>query len=146
MKLTLPARAPVPAFRDEVDRLFDFMKGVPFAAPLRPVETVWTPPLDFAETEKEFVVKLEVPGIAKEDLEVEVEGRVLMLTGRRDLTHEGKGVDYFWREREQGRFVRTIDLPAAVDPAGVTATCLEGVMTVRLPKAEPKIKNRIAVK
>jgi HSP20 family protein len=136
------------ATRDELDRLFDrFLGGFPFALPEAPaIETLWSPNLDFSETEKEYVVRLEVPGIPKEDLEVNLDGRVLTLTGRREFQKEEKGEEFFWRERQFGKFVRTMQLPAPVDPTKVQAIYAEGIMTVRMPKLETSAKTRIAIK
>jgi HSP20 family protein len=70
----------------------------------------------------------------------------LTLSGRRDFAKEEKTEEYFWQEREQGRFVRAIQLPGAVDKAKVAATYENGVMTIRLPKTEPSAKDRISIK
>jgi HSP20 family protein len=136
----------VPTIRDEFDRLFRaFNDQELFAQPSR-TETLWNPALDFSETDKEYIARLEVPGIPKENLEVTVEGRLLTISGRREFQNEKKTEEYYWREREEGRFSRSIELPAAVDPAKVAATCDDGVMTVRLPKAEPTVKNQVQIK
>lgn len=147
MKLIAPTRFPMTTLRDEFDRIFDQLSPTAvFGQPARAFEKMWTPTLDFSENEKEFIVRLEVPGIPKDDLEVTVDGRTLTVSGRREFEKEEKTEDYFWRERQQGRFVRVVQLPGAVNATNVAATCQEGVMTVRLPKAEPTIKSRIAIK
>ena len=147
MKLTKAAPTSVATIRDEFDRLFDQLRttGLFMPAP-RVFETMWSPSVDFSENEKEYIVRLEAPGIPKEDLEVNVEGQTMTVAGRRDFEKEEKTEEYFWREREAGRFVRTIQLPSAVDRAKVTAEYLNGIMTVRLPKTEPAAKTRIAIK
>jgi HSP20 family protein len=147
MKLIAPNRFPIATIRDDFDRIFDqFSTSALFGHPAPAGEKMWTPSLDFSENEKEFVVRLEVPGIPKDDLEVTVDGRVLTVSGRRTFEQENKTEEFFWREREQGRFVRVMHLPGAVNAANIAATCQEGVMTVRLPKAEPTIKSRIQIK
>lgn len=147
MKLIAPTRIPMATIRDEFDRIFDqFSPTGLFGPPSPTLEKMWNPTLDFSENEKEFIVRLEVPGIPKDDLEVTVDGRTLTVSGRREFEKEEKSEDYFWRERQQGRFVRVVQLPGAVNAANVAAACEEGVMTVRLPKAEPTIKSRIAIK
>ena len=147
MKLAKAAPTSVATIRDEFDRLFDQLRTTGLFGPApRVFETMWSPSVDFSENEKEYIVRLEAPGIPKEDLEVNVEGQSLTLSGRRDFEKEEKTEEYFWREREAGRFVRTIQLPAAVDRAKVTAEYLNGIMTIRLPKAEPAAKTRIAIK
>ena len=147
MKLIAPTRFPMATLRDEFDRIFDQLSPTAFFGPPAPtLEKMWTPTLDFSENEKEFVVRLEVPGVPKDDLEVTVDGRTLTVSGRRAFEQEEKTEDFFWRERQQGRFVRVVQLPGAVNAANVAAACQEGVMTIRLPKAEPSVKSRIQIK
>jgi len=147
MKLTKAVPAPMTAVREDLEGLFDRVFGGSFfGPPARVFETMWTPSLDFSENEKEYIARLEIPGIPKDDLEVNVEGQVLTLSGRRNFETEEKAEEYFWREREQGRFVRTIRLPTPVSAEKVDATYHDGVMTVRLPKATPTIKSRIPIK
>jgi HSP20 family protein len=146
MKLIARNRLPIATIRDEFDRLFDQFPTGLFGPPAPSLETMWNPSLDFSENEKEFIVRLEVPGIPKDDLEITVDGRTLTLSGRRAFEQEEKTEEYFWRERQQGRFVRTVQLPGAVNAANVAATYVDGVMSVRLPKAEPTVKSRIPIK
>ncbi|HKV73403.1 MAG TPA: Hsp20/alpha crystallin family protein [Gemmatimonadales bacterium] len=147
MKLSTTPRPAAPTFHSEFDRLFDqFTRAGFFGTPDPKFEMLWSPSLDFSETEKEYLVRLEVPGIPRDDLEVNLDGRILTISGRREVAKEESNEDFFWREREQGRFVRSVNLPASVDPARVNAVCADGVMTVHLPKAEPAVKSRIPVK
>jgi HSP20 family protein len=147
MKLTKAAPTSVATVRDEFDRLFDRMlnTGI-FGSTPRVLETMWSPSLDFSENEKEYIVRLEAPGIPREDLEINLDGQSLTISGRRDFEKEEKTEEYFWREREAGRFVRTIQLPSAVDKSKIAATYQDGIMTIRLPKAEPTVKTRIQIK
>jgi HSP20 family protein len=146
MKLTKALPTPIATVRDEFDRLFDQLSSTGFFPTPKVFSTMWTPSVDFSENEKEYIVRLEAPGVAKEDLEVNLEGQTLTLTGRREFAKEEKTEEYFWQEREQGRFVRAIQLPGAVDKAKVAATYENGVMTIRLPKTEPSAKARISIK
>lgn len=146
MKVTKAQPAPIATTRDDFERLFDrLFPGSMFAVP-RGREAIWSPDLDFSENEQEFIVRLEAPGIPKDDLEVNVEGQTLTLSGRRDFAKEEKTEEYFWREREQGRFVRSLRFPGPVDSAKVAATYTDGVLVVRIPKAEPTARNHIAIK
>jgi HSP20 family protein len=147
MKLTKAVPTSVATVRDEFDRLFDRMLNTSiFGTTPRAFETLWSPSLDFSENEKEFIVRLEAPGTPKEDLEVNLDGQNLTISGRRDFENEEKTEEYFWRERQAGRFVRTIPLPTAVDKSKVAATYQDGIMTIRLPKTEPTVKTRIQIK
>jgi HSP20 family protein len=148
MKLTKAAPAALPAtLREEFDRFVDRMWNTgTFGPPPRAFETMWAPSLDFSENEKEYIVRLEAPGIPKEDLEVNLDGQTLTVSGRRDFEKEEKTEEYFWRERESGKFVRTVQLPGAVDKPKIAATYHDGIMTIRLPKTEPTSKTRIQIK
>ena len=145
MKLTKPTSMPI--VREDFENLFDrfFGRGIS-GAPTRVFETTWMPSLDFSEDDKNYIVRLEAPGIPKEDLEVNLEGQILTVSGWRHFEKEEQNEEYFWREREQGRFVRTVRLPSAVNGGKVEATYDDGVMTIRLPKAEGGAKSRITIK
>ncbi len=139
--------------REDLDRLFDrFLGGTlftePFAPtfPIEPMAITWTPLFDLIETEKEYLVRLEVPGIYKENLDINLTGNVLTITGRRDAVQEGKGETYLWQEREFGKFARTVRLPAPVLENKVEATYQEGILTVHLPKVTPAVANKILIK
>jgi HSP20 family protein len=101
---------------------------------------------DLAETDKEYVVRLEVPGIHRENLDIALRDNVLTITGKRDVSQEGGGETYLWKEREFGRFVRTMRLPTAVVENKIEATYQDGVLVVHLPKAVPAPANKILIK
>jgi len=145
MKLT--KTAPTTIVREDFENLFDrfFGRGLT-GQPSRVFETTWSPSLDFSEDEKAYIVRLEAPGIPKDDLEVNLDGQILTISGRRSFEKEEKNEEYFWREREQGRFVRTVRLPSAVDGSKVEANYNDGVMTIRLPKADSANRSRILIK
>ena len=145
MKLTKPTSTTI--VREDFENLFDrFFGRGPSGPPTRVFDTMWMPSLDFSEDEKNYIVRLEAAGIPKDDLDVNLENQVLTISGRRNFEKEEKTEEYFWREREQGRFVRTVRLPSPVDAAKVEATYDNGVMTIRLPKAEGASKSRITIK
>ncbi len=141
-------KAPAPnAVRDEFDRFIDRMFQSPrLGEPFRGMGAMWTPNLDFSETEKEYVIRLEAPGIPKDDLEVNLEGQTLTLAGRRAFEKEEKSEEFFWREREEGRFVRSVQLPSPVRDKEIDARYADGILTVRLPKAQASPKSAITVK
>jgi len=140
--------------RDEIHQVFDrffaprFMTE-PYFPPLgvEPANiATWVPVLDLTEAEKDFVLRVEVPGIPKENLDVKLNGDLLTITGRREAMHENKGETYLWQEREYGRFTRTIRLPAAVVEKDILATYQDGVLIVHLPKVAPPVENKILIK
>jgi HSP20 family protein len=107
---------------------------------------MWEPTLDISETEKEFIVRLEAPGMTRDDFDVDLDRNLLTLSGKRELRKEEKGEDYLWQERQEGRFVRTIRLPAQVQENKVDAAYTDGVLIVKLPKAIPTAKTKVTIK
>jgi HSP20 family protein len=101
----------------------------------------WAPRVDVVETEKEFLVKAELPEVKKEEVKVTVENGVLSITGERKLEKEEKGKKYHRVERAYGRFERSFTLPEGTEPGKITSEFKEGVLSVHLPKnpeARPK--------
>ena len=78
------------------------------------METTWSPNLDTTETDEEFDIRLEVPGVPKENLDVALDANVLTLSGRREVRKDEANEKYVWHEREGGRFMRSMRLPNVV--------------------------------
>ncbi|MGE3526628.1 MAG: Hsp20/alpha crystallin family protein [Gemmatimonadales bacterium] len=152
MKLTKNPPAPMVKVKEDIDRLFDrFFTPTFYNEPFLPhfeasFETKWIPAFDLAETDKEFVVRLEVPGVHKENLDINLSGNVLTITGKREAVQEASGEAYLWKEREYGKFVRTLRLPSAVAENKVEAMYQDGVLVVHLPKVTPTPANKILIK
>ena len=146
MKLTKQPRT-MP-FKTEFERVFDrVLEPLGFELPaMQVLETAWTPSVDLTESDKEFVVRLEIPGVHKENMDIGLEGNVLTISGRREFRKEGEDEEYIWREREEGKFVRSLRLPKPVSEDKVLAAYENGILTVRLPKVEPAVKARIPIK
>lgn len=131
----------------EIDRLFDRFFAPGFFGAAEPLnETLWAPALDFGETEKEYVVTLDCAGIPRENLDVHLEGQVLTITGHREIVQEKEGKQFFWRERAEGRFARSVRLPAAVEESKIEAVTENGVLTVRLPRIAQATGKKITIK
>ena len=106
---------------EEFDRVFDRLLVPRFLTepllPPFPFETTgaeWIPVMDMIETPTEYVVRLEVPGIHKENLDVNLTGELLTITGKREFAPEIEGEGYLVKERAIGKFVRTIRLSKPV--------------------------------
>lgn len=95
-----------------------------------------TPRVDLLEEKDALIAKVDVPGIEKEDLAVTVEGESLTVKGSFKTGHEVKEKDYYFSERATGGFIRTIPLPCTVNTDKVTATLRNGLLEIRLLKAE----------
>lgn len=138
---------------DDLDRVFNrFFNAAltdPWMMPQLLVENgkpAFMPHLDLTETDNEFILRLEVPGIPKENVDVQLIGDVLTITGHRDKVTEKQGETCLWREQEFGQFSRSLRLPVPVNGAKVDALHNDGVLTVRLPKAVPAVSTRITIK
>lgn len=105
----------------------------------------WAPAVDVQETEKEYVIKADLPDVKKEDVKVEYGDGVLTVEGERKLEKEDTGTKYHKIERAYGKFVRRFALPTEVDGTKVGAEFKDGVLNVHLPKS-PNGKRAIAVK
>lgn len=106
----------------------------------------WAPEIDVSEDEKHIVVRAELPGLDLADVDVQLEGQTLTIRGEKKLEREEKEASYHVVERRYGSFARVLDLPAEVDPDGVTADYKQGVLKIRLPKREPMGAKQIPVK
>jgi HSP20 family protein len=84
---------------------------------------------------EDFVLVAELPGVRKEDLDVQVRGDTLRIQGKKTIAH-ADGASVHRRERTAGQFDRTLTLPAEIDAAKVSADYRDGVLTLRLPRAE----------
>jgi HSP20 family protein len=144
--------SPFGAWEREIERMFEdipsfrrprFRELEPFRFPrelrMRP------PTLDIYEEKNDLVVKAEMPGMTKDEIEVTLSDSTLILKGEKKKEEEVKEKDYYRCEREYGSFLRTIDLPAEVKADGLKATFKDGVLEVRLPKSEEAKKKEIHV-
>jgi HSP20 family protein len=137
--------------KEQVDRLFDrFAPSASFAEPMFPpfekMGVVWAPSLDMTEANKEFIVRLEIPGVHKENLDVKLTGNLLTISGHREESKEGKDETFIWQEREAGTFSRSIRLPASVVEDKIEASYHDGLLRVHLPKVEPATGTKILIK
>jgi len=94
------------------------------------------PRIDLCEEKEALIAKVEVPGIKKEDLTITVEEETLTIKGSFKTAEEVKETDYYFAERAAGGFQRTVPLPAKVQAEKVTAALRDGLLEIRLPKAE----------
>ncbi len=129
---------PVERFRDEMDELVQKLFGdgaVPSA------QAAWAPRVDVTESEQEFLVKADLPGVPASAVNVSVTDGVLVLKGERNEVRKEEKEARQRYERFIGSFYREIPVPAGVDPDKITAEAANGVVTVRLPK-KPELKPR----
>ncbi len=106
----------------------------------------WAPSVDVTEDNKEWLVKVDLPEVKKEDVKVTVENGVLTITGERKLEKEEKDKKYHRIERSYGNFYRSFTLPEGADGAKVNADFKDGVLKVHLPKDEKAKPKTLEVK
>lgn len=108
--------------------------------------TSWTPLCDIYETDKEIILKMELPEMRKEDLHVTLENNVLTLRGERKFEAAVNRENYHRIERKYGEFIRIFTMPAFVEGSKVVAEFKEGMLTVTLPKNKEALPRPIDVK
>jgi len=106
----------------------------------------WAPPVDILERQDHLVIRAEVPGIRKEDMEVWIENGVLTLHGERKEEKDVKDQSAHLMERVYGSFTRSFSLPTTVDATKVTATYKDGVLEVMVPKVETAKPKSVEIK
>jgi HSP20 family protein len=111
-----------------------------------PRAVYFVPRADVVETENEFEVTVDLPGMKREDVHVEVKNGDLWVTGKRAEEKEEKGATYHRVERRYGEFRRVLALPATIDADKVTAKYDKGVLKVTVPKTEKAKAKLIEVK
>lgn len=105
----------------------------------------WKPAVDITESDDEFRVTAELPGVSADDIDVEVEEDELVLRGEKQTQTEEEGEDYHITERSYGEFFRRFSLPSSVDAEKVTAEMKDGELVVRLPKTEQATGRKIEI-
>jgi HSP20 family protein len=94
----------------------------------------WEPPVDIYETDDALVLEVELPGVSKDAVSVELHEQTLTLRGKRTREPAVTGGQYQWEEGRYGAFQRAFRLPTSVDQAKIQATYTNGVLALRLPK------------
>ena len=147
-----PARELMPALSEEmfvmrrqINRMFDnlFRGEAPESADL---PSIWNPSVDIAERESEYVVKVELPGVSKDDVRITLEDALLTIRGEKKQEKESKEASYHRMERSYGSFQRSFTLPASVKADRIEASYRDGILTVTLPKADEARRKQIEVR
>lgn len=142
-----PSFRPWGPFREleEMGRRFEEIVGRPLLPAqwrrLPAEERGWTPLIEMFEKEDTFIVKADLPGMKKEEIDISVVGDTLTIKGERKTESEVKEEDYHFCERSYGSFMRSITLPTTVDVKKIKASYEDGVLEISLPKA-PEVKPK----
>lgn len=138
--LTLDPFEQLSHLRNEVTRLFDS----PFAT-LGQGFNAWSPAVDLYEDKDNVIVKAELSGMKKEDIDVSLHEGTLTISGERKSEREEKNGETYRSERFCGRFQRSVLLPASVQGDKVNASYKDGILTITLPKAEEAKPKQIEI-
>jgi HSP20 family protein len=106
----------------------------------------WTPSIDLVKEKDRYVLRADVPGIAPEEIKVEVEDGVLTISGEHTEEKEEKEKQYVRRERRYGSFARSMALPKGVEPDDIEATCKDGVLEVVVPAPKQEQRRAVTIK
>lgn len=110
------------------------------------LSAVWSPVVDIEETDTEYLIRAELPGVDKAQVKVTLEDGVLTLAGERDLERKVEGKTFHRVERSHGTFERSFTLPENADADAVKANYTDGVLAVRVGKREEALAKQIEVR
>jgi HSP20 family protein len=130
--------------RHEIDDLFDRFFGPIGETVFR--TNVWAPRVDVAEAEKEIFVKVDLPGVDPKLVDITIVNGFLVIKGEKKDEKEVTGKNYHKVERFFGTFYREIPLPPGADSEKITATSVNGVVTIVVPKVLEALPKKVAVK
>ena len=105
----------------------------------------WIPAMDLVETDDHLVLKADLPGMSKDDVDIEVKDNVLTVSGERKSEHEEGAEGYYRIERAFGSFSRSLTLPQGIDTDAIGADFTDGVLEVRIPKPEERKPQRVRI-
>jgi HSP20 family protein len=128
--------------QDMLDRVF---RGWPTAR-LDADYVGWVPPLDVVDRKKELLLRADLPGLDRKDIQLSIDNGVLTLQGARRRENEEKGEEFYAMERWAGAFTRSIALPQGVDPERVKASFKNGVLEIHIPKTKEAQGTKIDIK
>lgn len=129
----------------EMNRMFDnYFHGTDLSEDAS--LAAWSPAVDITEQDNEYIVKVELPGVNKDDVKITLESNILTIRGEKKQEKETKKENYHRVERSYGSFQRSFNLPTSVKSDKIDAAYNDGILTVSLPKAEEAKPKQIEVK
>ncbi|BBO83693.1 Hsp20/alpha crystallin family protein [Desulfosarcina ovata subsp. sediminis] len=135
----------IATLQDRINKLFEDS----FPQQLADGETLpscaWTPHTDIYENDRGFFVAVDLPGVKKEDVTVEVKNNVMTISGKRSADPACQTTNYYRRERICGKFYRTFSLHAMIAPEDIKATFKNGVLIIEMPRPAADPPRQISV-
>jgi HSP20 family protein len=132
-------------FEDIYDRMGQLMNLAFGLAPVGLADAAWTPLADLSETDDAYIVKAELPGVHKDQIDVQVQDRQLSVTGEIPEPQDNDGRRQHRRSRRTGRFELHTYLPGDVNADAVRGELADGVLTVTVPKAETSKPHKVEI-
>jgi HSP20 family protein len=132
------------SLKSDMDRLFDNF-FTDRSSQLQSYTDI-TPIVDVEETDHEFLISVEIPGIKKDDIKITFENNYLTISGEKKNKKDVKNENFHHSERSYGKFSRTLAIPAGVMLDNIEAEYEQGVLSVKIPKAEEAKPKQIEVK
>jgi len=124
----------------------EFWSGEDFFAPFfARVKNVWNPSVEMEETDKEYIIKFDLPGVKKEEISIEAKNDTLTVSGERKAEKKENTKHRRYNERFYGTFTRTFRLPESVKTEEITASYKDGVLEIKVPKQEEAKVKKIAI-
>ena len=142
MKATQPTYR---TLRSEMDRLFDEFFGVT-PARREAAASLWAPAMDVREDKDNFYIEAELPGLKKEEIQLEYSNNVLMIKGERKFEKKEENANYHFVERSYGSFYRSLSLPRTVDGEKIAAEYKDGLLRITIPKKEEVKPKKVEIK
>jgi HSP20 family protein len=142
MPTALARRRPFADFAElhtQLDRLFEDLVA-------NGERREWTPAIDVVRDKDKIVVRADMPGIKPDEIKIEVQDDILTVSGEHEESKEEKDEKFVRRERRYGSFMRSIALPAGVDPDKIAATSKNGVLEVTVPMPQETKKKAVEIK
>jgi len=133
--------------QNEMNRLFSSFVDTPIRASSGEARRLWIPAMDLVESDDQYVLRADLPGLSDEDIKIEFESGVLTISGERRATRTDTETKDGYRriERSYGRFSRSLTLPDGVDADAVEASFDKGVLEVRIPKPEQSKPRKVTI-
>jgi HSP20 family protein len=130
---------------EEVGKYFEDVFGRPYLpAAWRQAaaeDLVWAPSMEVVEEEDKFLVKVELPGVKEEDINISLAGNTLTIEGEKKTESAIEKKGYYYTESSYGSFSRSITIPSTIDTGKIEANCENGVLEITLPKT-PEVKPK----
>ncbi len=109
-------------------------------------QSCWTPPVDIFESEKEYLIRLEMPGVLKEDVKIDFNDNVIAVNGERKRDSSLVRENFHRMECSSGKFTRSFSIPQHVDGEKIEGSLRDGILSIRIPKSEKSLKKVIPIK